>query len=241
MSCACRNSRRRMTSFPIAAIRESRLRSDLAWPEKLEWRCHSRSRRRARGHPPRPARRSGRQPQPLHRSHGERHRGRLSLSAQRQSGAGPEVRLQAALVRAAYRITPRSSCTAKQPVVLAGDYNVMPTELDVYEPERWVNDALFRPETREAYRDLVAQGWTDALRKLHPDETHLHFLGLFPERLRARRGSAHRSPAAQCGRRKAPGGAGVDRNVRGWEKASDHAPAWIELATRIAWSLNSRT
>ena len=56
------------------------------------------------------------------------------------------------------------------PVVLAGDFNVMPTDLDVYKPERWVDDALFRPEVREAFRRLVAQGWLDALRKLHPDE-----------------------------------------------------------------------
>ena len=57
-----------------------------------------------------------------------------------------------------------------EPVVLAGDYNVMPTDLDVYAPERWVDDALFRPEVREAYRRLVEQGWTDALRALHPGE-----------------------------------------------------------------------
>jgi exodeoxyribonuclease III len=56
------------------------------------------------------------------------------------------------------------------PAVLAGDFNVMPTDLDVYAPERWVDDALFRPEVRDAYRRLVAQGWTDALRALHPDE-----------------------------------------------------------------------
>ena len=55
-------------------------------------------------------------------------------------------------------------------MVLAGDYNVMPTELDVYKPERWLDDALFRPEVRAAFRELVAQGWTDALRALHPDE-----------------------------------------------------------------------
>lgn len=56
------------------------------------------------------------------------------------------------------------------PVALAGDYNVMPTEIDVYKPERWTNDALFRVEVREAYRNLVNQGWTDALRHLHPNE-----------------------------------------------------------------------
>jgi len=63
-----------------------------------------------------------------------------------------------------------ASVMTSQPVVLAGDYNVMPTDLDVYAPERWVDDALFRPEVREAYRRLVAQGWTDALREQHPGE-----------------------------------------------------------------------
>src|SRR5450432_4075298 len=56
------------------------------------------------------------------------------------------------------------------PVILAGDYNVMPTDLDVYSPERWRNDALFRPEVRDAYHRLLKQGWTDAVRALHPDE-----------------------------------------------------------------------
>src|SRR3954454_371155 len=56
------------------------------------------------------------------------------------------------------------------PAVLAGDFNVMPTDLDVYAPERWVDDALFRPEVRDAYRRLVEQGWTDALRALHSGE-----------------------------------------------------------------------
>src|SRR6201996_3631782 len=65
------------------------------------------------------------------------------------------------------------------PVVLAGDYNVMPTELDVYKPERWVDDALFRPEVREAFRALTAQGWTDALRKLHPGEKIYTFWDYF--------------------------------------------------------------
>src|ERR1700759_474817 len=57
---------------------------------------------------------------------------------------------------------------SKAPVILAGDYNVMPTDLDVYKPERWLNDALFRPEVRQAFATLAAQGWTDAIRTLHP-------------------------------------------------------------------------
>jgi exodeoxyribonuclease III len=70
------------------------------------------------------------------------------------------------------------------PVVLAGDYNVMPTDLDVYKPERWQTDALFRPEGRKAYAALVKQGWTDALRTLPSGRADLHVLGLLPKRLR---------------------------------------------------------
>src|SRR3954468_4144158 len=60
--------------------------------------------------------------------------------------------------------------SSKLPAILIGDYNVIPTDRDVYKPERWVKDALFSPQAREKYRALVAQGWTDALRRLHPDE-----------------------------------------------------------------------
>lgn len=115
------------------------------------------------------------------------------------------------------------------PVVLAGDYNVIPTEQDVYKPERWVDDALFRIETREAYRRLVEQGWTDALRHLHPDEklnTYWDYFRNAYERdagLRIDHLLLNASAATHLER------AGVDREVRGWEKASDHAPAWIEL------------
>jgi exodeoxyribonuclease-3 len=116
------------------------------------------------------------------------------------------------------------------PVVLAGDYNVMPTDLDVYKPERWQDDALFRPEVRECFRDLVAQGWTDALRHLHPGERIYTFwdyfrnawgrdAGLRIDHLLLSPALAARLLAAT-----------VDREVRGWDKASDHAPVWIEIA-----------
>src|SRR6202044_3612380 len=65
------------------------------------------------------------------------------------------------------------------PVILVGDYNVMPTELDVYKPERWLDDALFRPETRAAFKKLMEQGWTDAIRKLHPNEKIYTFWDYF--------------------------------------------------------------
>jgi exodeoxyribonuclease-3 len=116
-----------------------------------------------------------------------------------------------------------------KPVVLAGDYNVMPTDLDVYKPERWVNDALFRPEVRQAYAKLTAQGWTDAIRHLHPDERIYTFWDYFrnawPRNAGLRIDHLLLSPDV-AKRLKA---AGVDSTVRGWEKASDHAPAWVEL------------
>ena len=116
------------------------------------------------------------------------------------------------------------------PVVLAGDYNVMPTELDVYKPERWVDDALFRPEVRAAFARLVAQGWTDALRTLHPDERIYTFWDYF--RNAYGRDAGLRIDHLLLSPALAPRlvAAGVDRDVRGWEKASDHAPTWIELA-----------
>jgi len=118
------------------------------------------------------------------------------------------------------------------PVVLAGDYNVMPTDLDVYAPERWLDDALFRPEVRAAYHRLVAQGWTDALRRLHPAERIYTFWDYFRNAYVRNAGlridHLLLSPTI-AGRLVA---AGVDRDVRGWEKTSDHAPTWIELSDR---------
>lgn len=115
------------------------------------------------------------------------------------------------------------------PVILAGDFNVIPTDLDVYKPERWRDDALFRPEVKEAFHALTYRGWTDALRSLYPDERIFTFwdyfrnawgrdAGLRLDHLLLSPSIADHLEAA-----------GVDRHVRGWDKASDHAPAWIEL------------
>jgi exodeoxyribonuclease-3 len=116
------------------------------------------------------------------------------------------------------------------PVVLAGDYNVIPTERDVYKPERWVDDALYRAEVREEFGKLLQQGWTDAVRFLHPDETIYTFWDFFRNAYGRNAGLRidHlllNAPAAA--RLKA---AGVERDVRGWEKPSDHAPTWVELS-----------
>jgi exodeoxyribonuclease-3 len=116
------------------------------------------------------------------------------------------------------------------PVVIAGDYNVMPTDLDVYAPERWADDALFRPEVRDAYRRLVAQGWTDALRALHPNERIYTFWKYFRNAFGRNAGLRIDHLLLSPPPAKRLTAAGVDRDVRGREKASDHAPAWIELA-----------
>jgi exodeoxyribonuclease III len=117
-----------------------------------------------------------------------------------------------------------------QPVMLAGDFNVMPTDLDVYKPERWLDDALFAPEARAAYSRLLAQGWTDALRTLHPDE-HIYtfwdyFRNAFGRNAGLRIDHMLLSPALADRLVDAQ----VDVAVRGWDRSSDHAPVWVELA-----------
>jgi exodeoxyribonuclease-3 len=116
------------------------------------------------------------------------------------------------------------------PVALVGDYNVMPTDLDVYAPERWRDDALFRPEVREAYRNLVDQGWTDAIRHLNPDARIYTFWKYF--RNAFARDAGLRIDHFLLGPKLTSRliSAGVDRHVRGWEHSSDHAPAWIEIS-----------
>jgi exodeoxyribonuclease-3 len=118
---------------------------------------------------------------------------------------------------------------AKVPVVMCGDYNVIPTDLDVYKPERWVDDALFRPESRAAFERLMSQGWTDALRSMYPDQVVYTFWDYFRNAFGRDAGiridhlllSPALAPALRA--------AGVDRFQRAKEKPSDHAPTWVEL------------
>ena len=129
------------------------------------------------------------------------------------------------------RLTLRAAelLSLKAPVILTGDFNVMPTEIDVYKPERWVNDALFRPETRAAFKRLVEQGWTDAIRKLYPDKVIYTFWDYFRNAYERDAGLRidHFLLSPEIEKRLIA--AGVDRHVRGWEKTSDHGPVWIEL------------
>jgi exodeoxyribonuclease-3 len=115
------------------------------------------------------------------------------------------------------------------PVVLAGDFNVVPTALDIYPTKSWSHDALLQPESRAAFGLLIERGWTDAIRTLHPDERIYTFwdykwqrwardAGLRLDHLLLSRGVAEQLVNA-----------GVDKAVRGAEGASDHAPAWIVL------------
>lgn len=115
-------------------------------------------------------------------------------------------------------------------VVICGDYNAVPTDLDAYKPERWVGDAVFFPETKDLYARLISQGWTDALRKMHPDEVIYtywdYFRNAFGRNAGLRMDHLLLSPTLAPRLR----AAGVDRTVRSWEKTSDHAPTWIELS-----------
>ena len=115
------------------------------------------------------------------------------------------------------------------PVALVGDYNVVPTDLDIYPTKSWDNDALLQPESRLAYRRLLKQGWTDSLRYLYPDEPMYTFWDYMRHRWENDKGLRldHFLLSQDLAKRLVAGG--VDRKVRGKEGASDHAPAWIEL------------
>ncbi len=116
------------------------------------------------------------------------------------------------------------------PAILAGDFNVIPTDLDVYKPERWREDALFHADVRKAFERLVAQGWTDAIRRLHPNERIYTFWDYFRNAFGRDAGLRldHFLLSADLADKLVK--AKVDRHVRGWPHTSDHAPVWIELA-----------
>lgn len=118
----------------------------------------------------------------------------------------------------------------KAPVVACGDYNVIPTDVDVYKPENWKKDALFSPEARAAYRKLLEQGWIDAIRHLHPDERIYSFWAYWRQSFERNAGIRIDHLLLNKAATKRLKAAGVDTRPRGWKKTSDHAPAWIELA-----------
>ncbi len=115
------------------------------------------------------------------------------------------------------------------PVALLGDFNVIPTEIDVYKPERWKKDALFLPAVRAAFHQVVAQGWTDALRTVHPDRPIYTFWDYFRNAWARDAGLRLDHILLSPGLAGRLSGADVDRHVRDWDRTSDHAPVWVEL------------
>lgn len=118
---------------------------------------------------------------------------------------------------------------AGNPVVLTGDFNIIPTEVDVYKPERWTKDALFQPEVRQAFRAFTDGGWTDALRTLYPDEVIYTYWDYFRNAYGRNAGLRIDHFLLNAAAAQRLSAAGVNKEVRGWEKTSDHAPVWIEL------------
>ncbi len=123
----------------------------------------------------------------------------------------------------------RELVAAKEPVVLCGDYNVVPTDFDIYNPASWRKDALLQPESRSRYAKMLEQGWTDAIRAKYPEERIYTFWDYFRQHWENNAGL--RIDHLLLNKALAPrlAEAGVDKWVRGLEKASDHAPTWIRV------------
>lgn len=132
------------------------------------------------------------------------------------------------------RLTRRADLLLRtgEPVVLAGDFNIIPTDMDVYVPDRWRDDALFQPMLKDTYVQLLGRGWTDALRKRFPNQrvyTFWKYLrNAYGRDAGLRIDHLLLSPAAA----KRMVDAGVEREHRGRDKASDHAPVWVRLSDR---------
>lgn len=124
----------------------------------------------------------------------------------------------------------KSLYASGHPVVLAGDFNVVPTDADIYNPKSWRKDALLQPASREAYEELLSQGWLDSLKHQYPDKVVYTFWDYFRQHWQQNKGlridhillNAELAPRFKA--------AGVDSWVRGEEHASDHAPTWVEWA-----------
>jgi len=120
------------------------------------------------------------------------------------------------------------------PVVLCGDYNVVPTDFDIYDPKSWRKDALLQPQSRACYERLLSQGWIDALRHQHPKEPIFTFWAYFRRHWETDSGLRIDHLLLNGDAAKRLQESGVDKWVRGLEKASDHAPTWIVLGGKAA-------
>jgi exodeoxyribonuclease III len=122
-----------------------------------------------------------------------------------------------------------SLCQGGQPVVLAGDYNVVPTDFDIYNPRSWRSDALLQPESRECYQRLLSQGWTDAVRARFPDERVYTFWDYFRQHWQMNSGLRIDHLLLNAALSSNLADAGVDKWARGQPGASDHAPTWVRV------------
>jgi exodeoxyribonuclease III len=120
-------------------------------------------------------------------------------------------------------------CESGQPVVLAGDYNVLPTDFDIYDPRSWQKDALLQPQTRDCYQRLLSQGWIDAIRARFPDQRVYTFWDYFRQHWEKNSGLRIDHLLLNPPLKERLADAGVDRWVRGQPSASDHAPTWVRL------------
>jgi exodeoxyribonuclease III len=116
------------------------------------------------------------------------------------------------------------------PVILAGDFNVAPTDLDIYPTTSWNDDALIQPQSRAAFRRIVGRSWTDAIRHVHPHKRIYTFWHYKHSRWQRDAGLRLDHLLVNPNVHDRLVDAGVDRDVRGREGASDHAPAWIRLS-----------
>jgi exodeoxyribonuclease-3 len=124
-------------------------------------------------------------------------------------------------------------CHSNQPVVLAGDYNVVPTDFDIYNPRSWLKDALLQPESRECYQRLLSQGWIDSLRTRFRDQRVYTFWDYFRQHWQKNAGLRIDHLLLNPRLSSLMVDAGVDTWVRGQSGASDHAPAWVMLHKSI--------
>jgi exodeoxyribonuclease-3 len=115
------------------------------------------------------------------------------------------------------------------PIALLGDFNVVPTDADIYFPKTWLDNALLQPQPRNAFERLLKQGWTDAIRTLHPNEPHYTFWDFRRNRWQRDAGLRIDHMLLSKPLKARLLAAGVDKAVRGIEGASDHAPVWVEL------------
>ncbi|HVF62487.1 MAG TPA: exodeoxyribonuclease III [Casimicrobiaceae bacterium] len=123
----------------------------------------------------------------------------------------------------------RSLCSSERPVVLAGDFNVVPTDRDIYNAWLWRADAVMQPETRDAYQRLLDQGWVDSTRHLHPLPERIYTFWINAAAFQRRQGFRMDFLLVNAAVEQRLQASGVDDKYRGLERASDHAPVWMTM------------